>query len=143
MLKVTGVLELRLTREDGGVEVTTIENLVVNVGKAVFADRMKAAPAHAAMTHIAVGTGGTAQTVGDAALVSETAGSRIAISTAVAAAVITYVGSYGAGLVLSAIVEAGIFNAASGGDMLSRTTFPVVNKDLNDILQITWTVTVG
>jgi len=42
-----------------------------------------------------------------------------------------------------AIVEAGLFNSgtAGQGDMLARTTFPVVNKGSDDILAIEWTIT--
>jgi len=42
-----------------------------------------------------------------------------------------------------AVVEAGIFNNGTigQGDMLARTTFPVVNKGADDILAIEWTIT--
>ena len=42
-----------------------------------------------------------------------------------------------------AVVEAGLFNdgTAGQGDMLARTTFPVVNKGADDILAIEWTIT--
>jgi len=42
-----------------------------------------------------------------------------------------------------AVVEAGIFNNGTigQGDMLARTTFPVVNKGPEDILAIEWTIT--
>jgi len=42
-----------------------------------------------------------------------------------------------------AVVEAGIFNDGTigQGDMLARTTFPVVNKGPEDILAIEWTIT--
>jgi hypothetical protein len=54
-----------------------------------------------------------------------------------------YVASFPAGTGTGAIVEAGLFNASSGGDMLCRTTFAVVNKGANDSITITWTVTVS
>jgi len=42
-----------------------------------------------------------------------------------------------------AVVEAGLFNDGTigQGDMLARTTFPVVNKGPEDILAIEWTIT--
>ena len=55
----------------------------------------------------------------------------------------TYVASFGAGDGTGAITEAGLFNAASGGDMLCRTTFSVVNKGSQDSMTITWEVTVS
>ena len=35
------------------------------------------------------------------------------------------------------------FDAATGGDMLARTVFSVVNKGADDSMTITWTVTVS
>ena len=48
-----------------------------------------------------------------------------------------------AGESTGAVVEAGLFNdgTAGQGDMLARTTFPVVNKGADDILAIEWTIT--
>jgi hypothetical protein len=54
---------------------------------------------------------------------------------------ITYVSSFEAGDATGAITEAGIFNAASGGDMLCRTVFSVINKAADDTLSVTWTIT--
>jgi hypothetical protein len=48
-----------------------------------------------------------------------------------------------AGTATGAITEAGIFNAATGGTMLCRTTFPVINKGSADSLAVTWVVTVS
>jgi len=56
---------------------------------------------------------------------------------------IEYVGDFPAGTGTGAIVEAGVFNAASSGTMLCRTIFSVVNKGSDDTLKITWTITVS
>ena len=42
-----------------------------------------------------------------------------------------------------AVTEAGIFNASSGGTMLCRTVFAVVNKGADDGMSITWQITVS
>ena len=42
-----------------------------------------------------------------------------------------------------AITEAGILNAGSGGTLLCRTVFSVVNKASSDSMTITWTVTIS
>jgi hypothetical protein len=47
------------------------------------------------------------------------------------------------GVGTGAISEAGIFNASSGGTMLCRTVFPVVNKQASDTIAITWTITIS
>ena len=53
------------------------------------------------------------------------------------------VSAFGAGVGTGALTEAGIFNASSGGTMLCRTEFDVVNKGSADTMTITWTVTVS
>jgi hypothetical protein len=73
---------------------------------------------------------------------------------------ITYACTFLPGVGTGAIVEAGIFNESSpsgttsgnagsyastrtGGTMLCRTTFAVVNKGADDTMSITWTVTIS
>jgi len=55
----------------------------------------------------------------------------------------TYVATFGAGTGTGAVTEAGLFNAASGGTMLCRTVFPVVNKQSGDSMTVSWVVTVS
>ena len=50
---------------------------------------------------------------------------------------------FAAGSGTGAITEAGVFNASSGGTMLCRTVFSVVNKGADDSMTITWTITVS
>jgi flavin-dependent dehydrogenase len=57
--------------------------------------------------------------------------------------VVTHTSTFEAGDATGAITEAGIFNAASGGQMLARTVFPAVNKSSTDTLAITWVVTIS
>jgi len=143
MLKMTGELRLTLTDEHGEVKQDiVVKNLVTTVGRGVIADRMKAAPAIAAMTHMAVGTNSTAAAAGDTTLGTELA--RVALtSTGVAGAVITYIATFGPGSGTGALVEAGIFNAGAAGSLLARTVFSVINKAAGDSLTITWTVTIN
>ena len=51
--------------------------------------------------------------------------------------------AFEAGDATGAVTEAGIFNAASGGDMLCRTVFSVVNKAADDTMSVTWTITLS
>jgi hypothetical protein len=57
-------------------------------------------------------------------------------------AVITYASTFAAGTGTGALVEAGIFNAASAGTMLCKTSFDVVNKQTADTIAITWTINI-
>ena len=89
-----------------------------------------------------IGTGSTAAAAGDSALGSQ-ADRNALTSTTVSGTAVTYLASFGAGEGTGAITEAGLFNAASAGDMLCRTVFAVVNKGSSDSMTITWTVTVS
>jgi hypothetical protein len=143
-IKMTGNLKLVLTDEHGNVkQEEEVKNLVVTVGKGFIASRMKDATA-TAMTHMEVGTGTTAAAVGDTALQTAVASSRVTLtSTTVTTNNVAYVATFPAGTGTGALTEAGIFNASSAGTMLCRTVFSVINKGAADTLGITWTVTVN
>ena len=141
---MTGNLKLVLTDEHGNVkQEEEVKNLVVTVGKGFIASRMKDATA-TAMTHMEVGTGTTAAAVGDTALQTPVASSRVTLtSTTVTTNNVAYVATFPAGTGTGALTEAGLFNASSSGTMLCRTVFSVINKGAADTLGITWTVTVN
>ena len=135
-LKLTGALTIALNDEI----VQETENLVVTAGKNWVADRMN--NANAVMSHMAVGTGTTAAAAGDTALATENDRNALT-STTVTDNAVAYVATWAAGDATAAITEAGIFDAASSGDMLARTVFSVVNKGAADSMTITWTITVS
>ena len=135
-LKLTGALTIALN----DVIVQETENLVVSAGKDWVADRMN--NANTVMSHMAVGTGTTAAAAGNTALVTENDRNALT-STTVTDNAIAYVATWAAGDATAAITEAGIFDASSGGDMLARTVFSVVNKGAADSMTITWTITVS
>jgi len=140
----TGELKIVVTAPDGTVkQEETVKNLVVTTGLGYIASRMKDTTA-TAMSHMAIGTGNTAASAGNTTLGSESA--RVSLtSTTVTGPAIAYVATFPAGTPasLTAVTEAGIFNASSSGTMLCRTVFAVVNKDVNDTMSITWTVTMA
>ena len=136
-LKLTGKLIIALN----GRTVQEVDNLVVTAGKGYVASRIKDATA-TAMSHMAIGSGTNNPAAGDTALQTELG--RVALtSTAVSAAVVTYVATFGAGTGTGAVTEAGILNASSSGTLLCRTEFSVVNKGSSDSMTVTWTVTVS
>lgn len=135
--KLKGKLSIAINDE----VVKEVDNLVVTDGKEFVASRMKDATA-TAMSHMAIGTGSTAAAAGNSALGSQSA--RVALtSTTVTNAEVAYVATFAAGTGTGAITEAGLFNASTGGTMLCRTVFSVVNKGASDSMTITWTVTVS
>lgn len=138
-MKLSGKLTISVNDE----VVKEVDNLVVSAGKDFVASRMKDTT-DAAMSHMAIGTDSTAAAAGDTTLGSESA--RVALtSTSVSSNVITYAATFGAGTPSSAaaITEAGLFNASTGGTLLCRTVFDVVNKGASDSMTISWAVTVS
>ena len=136
-LKLTGKLSIAINGE----VVQEVPNLVVTAGKGYVASRMKDASA-TAMSHMGIGSGSTAAAASDTALGSQLARTSLT-STTVSGADVVYVDTFPAGTGTGAVTEAGIFNASSGGTMLCRTVFSVVNKGASDAMTITWTVTVS
>ena len=141
-LKLRGDVALVLRDKKGNVkEERTIKNLIVDTGLNFICDRMK--DDETAMTHMALGSGSTAAAAGNTTLGSQL-GSREALdSSTVTNNEIVYVASFEAGDATGAVTEAGIFNASTGGTMLCRTVFSVVNKAADDTLSVTWTITLS
>lgn len=139
-LKLRGDVALVLRDKDGNIkDERLIENLIVDTGLNFICDRMK--DDETAMTHMALGSGSTAAAAGDTTLGSQL-GSREALdSSTVTSNQIVYVASFEAGDATGAVTEAGIFNASTGGTMLCRTVFSVVNKAADDTLTVNWTIT--
>ena len=145
-LKVKGRLNIVLRDKDGNVkDERDVDNLVVNAGLAYIISRM-VGTAKSTMSHMGLGSGTTAAAAGQTDLVS-LLGSREALdSTTIAGSEnekVVYVASFEPGDATGAVTEAGIFNAASSGDMLCRTVFPVVNKAADDAMTVTWTITLS
>lgn len=145
-LGVLGRLTLVLKGQDGAVkDVREVKNLVVNTGLGHITTRM-IGTSQAVMSHMALGSGSTAAAAGDTALGSQL-GSRNAFDSVTQSGSsnesLVYVTTFNPGDATGAVTEAGIFNAASGGQMLCRTVFAVVNKGAYDTLEVTWTVTLS
>lgn len=144
-ITIKGRLDITLKKADGRIERETVDNLVVTVGRGHIADQL-ADQLQAPVSHMAVGTGSTTQVIGDTAL--ETELSRVALTSKTQGTggeenKVFYVGDWAPGVGTGAITEAGMFNAVSGGTLITRTTFAVKNKEVGDSLAIQWTLTVN
>jgi hypothetical protein len=142
-VKATGAINI-LHLDSNGSVIANIDhhNLVVTSGKNYITSRMKDTT-KVAMSHMGLGSGTVAPAAADTAL-GNLVGSRIVLdSTTVSANTVTYIATFGPGVSTGAITEAGIFNAATGADMLCRTTFAVVNKSAADTIIFTWNVTIN
>lgn len=140
-ITMLGELNINLTNEFGLVKLDkTYPNLVVFSGKKYIANRMTSNNSPI-MSHMAIGGNSIEASNTDITLNFEI--TRIPLSsTTLSSNTITYVASFGPYLGTGTINEAGIFNSnlANSGTMLCRTTFPDINKEINDTLTITWNV---
>ena len=139
-LQLTGALQISLNNEI----VHQCDNLVVTAGKNWVAGRFKDGSIPDEMSHMAIGSADTAPAAGNTALATEL--NRIALTTdggTVSTNTVQYDASGTSAAAAYAIKEAGIFNAATGGTMLARTTFAVINKGTDDTVSISWTITVS
>ena len=146
-IKAIGKLNIVLTGPDGKVkDERTVDNLVVNTGKSLIAARLSGAVtgSNAIASHIAIGTNNTAPSVSNTTLATELV--RVGLTGGAPSLSGTSVGhtvTFAPGTGTGAIVEAGIFNAASSGTMIARTTFSTINKGSLDTLTITWNITIS
>jgi len=142
-MQVKGRLGIVLKDKNGNVKETReVDNLVVTAGLEYIASRMVDADA-AVISHMGLGDSSIAANAAQTDLQS-LVGSRAALaSTTLNGTAVAYVADFGAGDSTGAITEAGLFNASTGGTMLCRTVFDVVNKSADDSLSITWTVTIA
>ena len=145
-LKLSGQLNIVLKDKAGNVKDTReVKNLVVNKGLEYIASRMKDA-SKGVMSHMALGSGTTAAAATQTDLVTLLGAREALDSTTIAGSnneKVVYVSAFEAGDATGAVTEAGIFNASSGGDMLCRTVFSVVNKAADDTMSVTWTITLS
>jgi len=141
-LEITGALQISLNNE----VVHQCDNLVVTAGKEWVAGRFKDGSIPDEMSHMALGSGSAAAAAGNTALGTELASSRIVLTTdggTVSNATVQYDATWTSSHGAYAIEEAGIFNASSGGTMLARTVFAIINKGTDDTVTISWTITVS
>ena len=138
-LKLKGDVAVVLRDKNGNVkDERKINNLIVDAGLNFICDRMK--NDETAMSHMGLGSGTTAPAAGNTTLESQLGSREVLDSSTVTGNQIVYVASFEAGDATGAVSEAAIFNAASGGTMLCRVSFAVVNKSADDVLSISWTI---
>ena len=144
-LSPKGELKIVLRDKDGNIkDERLVKNIVTTAGKTYIAARMTDTSQPTDMSHMAIGTGSTAAVVGDTTL--ETENARVALTGSEGSPstnTIVYTATFGAGTGTGALREAGVLNASSGGTLLCRTVYDVVNKGADDSITITWTITIS
>lgn len=148
--KARGEVKILVTDQNGHEkDRREIHNLVVDVGLEYIISRMVGTDKDV-MSHMAIGSDNTTTNAEEFTDLGSTLDTRKALtSTQIVDSgtgvndSVRYNAAWFAGESTGAVVEAGIFNDGTigQGDMLARTTFPVVNKGADDILAIEWTIT--
>lgn len=148
-LRLKGDVDIIVRNEDTG-EIKgkrLVRNLVVNTGLYHIADRLQDDPVdEAEIGWAAIGTNNTAATATDNALFAEVG--RVVLTSKIQgtggnANQVTYSATVPAGTGTGTIVEAGLFNASSGGILLARSVFAPIVKGSGDAIDISWVLTIS
>lgn len=118
-----------------------VAGIWTNAGQGLIVDLIDSATRSgvSATFYLMTGSGSTAAAVTDTALVSENAETRVACAISQQAsgqtcrftATVTYTGA-------RACEEVGVFSASTGGTLVGRGVFPIVNVQSGD--EITWDI---
>lgn len=156
--EMRGCLTLQVSDRDGHViHEQPCKNRIVTSGRRLVAQLFGGVtfrPSPTPVTHMAVGTGGTAPSDGDTSLQAQSGG-RKQISEVKyeqfdesgttgqirrVRATLTAEFDYGEANDVDPLREAGVFNAATGGVMYNRVVFPAVTKTNAFKLTLIWDI---
>lgn len=143
-MKMHGAMTATLIQADGSVRTLHKDNLIVNAGFDFISNAIGAASGRpAVMSHIGIGTGTAAAAGTQAALLGEITRQAATYAHTTNTKTFTFTATFGPGVGTGAITEAGVLNAATGGILLDRVVFGVINKAALDTLQVTFTFTLS
>jgi hypothetical protein len=139
-IKMTGRVDGVINYADGRTERFIEDNLVVTAGKGLLASRL-AANTNAAVSHMAAGTSTAANTnPAQTGLTTET-GTRSAATPTVNSNAVTFAATFTGRT--ETMAELGLFNAATGGTMISRVLVGPFPLTSGDSVSFNWTITVN
>lgn len=140
-MRISGFVNWELAGEAGEILAQGAgANLVLDTGAILLAKAL-AADSFTAPTHLAIGDDDTAAATTQTDI-QGTELARVALdSTTRTTNTVTYVATFPAGTGTGTVEEAGIFNAASSGEMLCRFLTGTITKGAGDTLTVTWTIT--
>lgn len=143
-MNMHGAMTATLIKGDGTVHTLHKDNIIVNVGFDFVANAIGAASGRpGVMSHIGIGTGTTAAAAAQTALVAEINRQAATYAHTTNTKTFTFTATFAPGVGTGAITEAGVLNAATGGILLDRVVFGVINKAALDTLQVTFTFTMS
>lgn len=134
-VRIRGLVQSVLRREDGSVLYQATENLVTDDGFDLLCNVLGLNAQPSDLTHIAVGTGTTAAAAGDSALGTQVARKVATYAHTTGTKVMSLVATFGPNEGTGALTEAGCLNAANGGVLFNRVVFDAINKAAGDSLE--------
>ena len=139
-LSLDGFYAVEVRGPDGAVKDVRIgHNLICTAGKNQLL-AASGAKTISQFAYIAVGSSGTAPAIGDTVLGTQVARSTVITPTNPSASVLQFQFTFSAGVATGALQECGLFDASSGGNLLSHLTFSVINVGASDTIQITYQI---
>lgn len=142
-INVKGHFTAILKKPDGTEIKIEKDNMIVDSGFDFICDVIANPSQPIGMAYIAVGTDNTAPAATQTALLAEVDRNPATYSHTAGTKSFTLTATFNPGEATAGLQEAGIFNASSGGIMLNRVTFPIINKDSADTLTVTFTITLS
>jgi len=139
---IRGLLTLDNSRGDGTRETITVENMVVSWALIKLAGVIAGVAFTNVLTHIALGSSSTAAALGNTALGTEIRRDA-AVVTQLAAPEdnkVQFQKVFTQGAVVGTFREAGIFDAATVGNMFNRVVFTDFVVGSSDTLTVTWLI---
>ena len=144
---IKGSLELTLRKPDGTVIKRRKDNLIVDTGLTFIGNALTDTTGSRpnALSHIEIGTNSTSTPVAagntalDTPVFRKAVVSPAAVSTTGFSVETTFAANEPTTPNPVTILEAGVFNAATGGIMFDRVTFPSISKGTEDTLTLRFT----
>lgn len=143
MVRPVGRLYVTVSRADGTVERLGLisTRVVTTAGVNAIVDALQGTFTLSDFKYHGMGTGGTAEAVGDTTLVTQVETRATGTQTEGASANIYRSVATITATATRAIVEHGLFSASSGGTLLDRSVFTVINLANGDSIQFTYELT--
>ncbi len=142
VINIYGKMKAVLTKPDGIIEITEVDNIIVNDGFDFICDAIgKASSRPSVMSMIDVGTGATTPVVDDSDLQASILAKAATYAHMAGTKSFTLTSTFAAGEATGAIVEAGVKNTDDTPVLMDRVTFGVINKEANDAITMTFTFT--
>ncbi len=141
-LQILGTTTFKITRKDGSVLTRTHKNLITTWGLSTLAAALTGSAINPAIQYLALGSGSTTPTEADISLEAETNREQATVTHLTGADVhkVEYNKAWAEGAITGTFREAGMFDAASLGNMFNRNVYSEITVAATDTFEVTWTV---